>query len=284
MLNMEYMDDADRKILMDFPDDQTESLDGVHENHPLNSSDPDAIQDKTISAWSFKFYQRFFDVDTAEVWLRIQSSIVPRQDFLADIVKKKPDLYGPIWINITLILLLGWTSDLARCFIEGSRSHWRLAMLTWYRSSFLLFLYNCCLPTTIWIALEWDPINANKFSLAELFCLYGYANAVFLPMTIFCSLPWVWVKWTSAILATSLSGALISRSLKKGFYSLDGAQFYVIVFLLLAAHFMVGMCLVLLSYPSLANENMDEFDPDSSGWLSDQEMETDSDRQYELGY
>lgn len=55
-----------------------------------------------------KFYEEYFKVSEEEVVTRIKSAIIPpfREDFLESI-QPNPDMYGPFWIQTTLIFLLG---------------------------------------------------------------------------------------------------------------------------------------------------------------------------------
>ena len=46
---------------------------------------------------------------------RVVHSFVPRlgTNFLRDRVKDRPDLYGPLWIPITLVFAMGFSGNLA---------------------------------------------------------------------------------------------------------------------------------------------------------------------------
>lgn len=53
----------------------------------------------------------YFDVDTPMVKERLKASLKPifcqqKHWFAYDVIKEKPDLYGPIWIQITWVLLI----------------------------------------------------------------------------------------------------------------------------------------------------------------------------------
>lgn len=61
---------------------------------------------KSSTFFSFEYYQTFFDVDTMTVVERVVNSIIPKRaptDYLQLNIGTSPDLYGPIWIVITLV-------------------------------------------------------------------------------------------------------------------------------------------------------------------------------------
>lgn len=56
--------------------------------------------------WTIEYYQKYFDVYTSEVMERIISSVLPQKvsrNYFDERIKGKPDLYGPIWISVTLV-------------------------------------------------------------------------------------------------------------------------------------------------------------------------------------
>ena len=68
--------------------------------------------------FSLSFYQQFFDVDTSDVKSRIISASVPKpgKSFFDDVLRQKPDLYGPFWICVTLVVSVAVTGNLASYF------------------------------------------------------------------------------------------------------------------------------------------------------------------------
>lgn len=55
---------------------------------------------------SVRYYQPYFDVDTADVTSRLTSSLLycrSEQNFLTT-VKERPDAYGPFWVRLILII------------------------------------------------------------------------------------------------------------------------------------------------------------------------------------
>lgn len=83
-------------------------------NHPATTSLEDdgadgAGGDKptSYSFFTIEYYQQFFDVDTTIVLERIINSMVPRRapgNYLRQNIGKNPDLYGPFWVVVTLVI------------------------------------------------------------------------------------------------------------------------------------------------------------------------------------
>lgn len=65
--------------------------------------------------WTIKYYQKYFDVQTNEVVERIVSSVLPQKvsrNYFDERIKGKPDLYGPIWISVTLVSIFYLTQSI----------------------------------------------------------------------------------------------------------------------------------------------------------------------------
>lgn len=67
------------------------------------------------SIFSIEFYQKFFNVDTNIVSERITSAVIPRRapvNYLKQNIGSNPDLYGPFWIVVTLVIIILCLSSL----------------------------------------------------------------------------------------------------------------------------------------------------------------------------
>lgn len=63
------------------------------------------------SLFTIEYYQRFFNVDTTMVVDRIASSMIPKRapvNYLKQHIGTNPDLYGPFWIVVTLVISFRW--------------------------------------------------------------------------------------------------------------------------------------------------------------------------------
>lgn len=107
------IDDMSTSVNM-MMDDQTRTSAGrtmpASTSGATSLNDDEGGGDKQASNYSFftiEYYQQFFDVDTPIVLERILNAIVPRRasgSYLRQNIAKNPDLYGPFWIVVTLVM------------------------------------------------------------------------------------------------------------------------------------------------------------------------------------
>lgn len=83
-------------------------------------SDAAVVDDTVVQPSSFcgcfsvAFYRPYFDVDTNQVSARLRKAMWPMSpETFNDVVGNKPDLYGPTWICLTLVFVIGVTSNMS---------------------------------------------------------------------------------------------------------------------------------------------------------------------------
>ncbi|KAF3147002.1 hypothetical protein TWF594_003052 [Orbilia oligospora] len=132
--------------------------------------------------WSLSFYAQFFNVDTSEVLRRCFAALFPKSNFL-DVLEGNPDLYGPVWIASTVVLMLFLTSTLASYFakVKGSDGfNYNFTSLT--GAAGLVYGYTALVPVALWGVLKW--YGSDSANLLECLSLYGYANVIWVPVSI----------------------------------------------------------------------------------------------------
>ncbi|XP_054931526.1 uncharacterized protein [Dermacentor andersoni] len=68
------------------------------------------------SFWKFSYYQSLFDVTTNDVLRRLLWSAMPQfssPSYLEKHIRPNPDLYGPIWVGLTLVVTTSVSSNVA---------------------------------------------------------------------------------------------------------------------------------------------------------------------------
>merc|ERR1712232_348073 len=98
---------------------------------------------------------------------------------------KGPDLYGPIWITLTLVFLVAVTSNMSLYLHHRHKSksivdeggiaaekEWDYDVNQLLHATWILYSFSIGLPTMLWFVLR--VANVRKFGLVELICLYGY--------------------------------------------------------------------------------------------------------------
>ncbi|XP_039447839.1 protein YIPF1 [Culex pipiens pallens] len=148
---------------------------------------------KSSTFFSFEYYQTFFDVDTMTVVERVVNSIIPKRaptDYLQLNIGTSPDLYGPIWIVITLIFTIAISGNMASYLQNAGDHHWRYNFHLVSVAATIIVLYTSLMPLAIWALLKWfdRPTDLDESpytpSLLSLVCLYGYSLAIYIPVSI----------------------------------------------------------------------------------------------------
>ena len=66
----------------------------------------------------FAIFKKYFQITSNDFILRFINSFIPFNNKFGNLIKNNPDLYGPIWIYTSLIILLSATGSLTRT-IQG---------------------------------------------------------------------------------------------------------------------------------------------------------------------
>uniref|UniRef100_A0A1X7SZD1 Protein YIPF n=2 Tax=Amphimedon queenslandica TaxID=400682 RepID=A0A1X7SZD1_AMPQE len=116
---------------------------------------------------------------------RIAAGIVPYPFNLASVVSSNPDLYGPFWICMTLVLTTALSGNISK-FFSGSvkwdfHFHEVIVLLT------CIYVYTICLPLGLWGLMVWRKVD-GRYSLFQLLTVYGYSMSAFIPLTLIISL------------------------------------------------------------------------------------------------
>ena len=219
----------------------------------------------SASFYTFDYYARFFNVNTDQVGQRILLSVMPWKTSFLETVAPNPDLYGkptgassgpagravalmppldaatsrspagPFWLATTVVFVLFVVGNMAgslTAYQSGTDFTPNFAHLS--LAATVVYCYVALAPIVLWLALKY--LGAPS-SLVQLWCLYGYALAVFVPVSvrsaarlgaenamapltaplrpcaprargqIICVIPVEGVKWAFSALAMGLSGA-----------------------------------------------------------------------------
>lgn len=164
---------------------------------------------------SLAFYQRFFNVTTQTIKQRLFRALVPRLEpfFSSD---EQPDLYGPFWVTMTLVLAMAVLGNLSnfvayvRTSSSSSKVEWRSDIAKLSIAAAVLFSLITVMPTLLWCLLR--QLDQPR-TMLHLVALYGYSLVVFLPVSVICVLPFSDVHWFFVALGTALSLFFLFRNL-----------------------------------------------------------------------
>ncbi|CAK1542772.1 unnamed protein product [Leptosia nina] len=202
--------------------------------------------------WTIEYYQKYFDVHTNEVVERIVSSVLPQKvsrNYFDERIKGKPDLYGPIWISVTLIFTIAVSGNIASYLQNANKTiHWKYDFHLVSYASTAIFCYVWLVPLALWAALKWttNPDNQDQMetqtstspTMMSLFCLYGYSLSIYIPVAILWTIQVSWLQWLLVLLGAFVSGAVLIfwllPALRKSKY------FLILVGCILAFHFLLA--------------------------------------------
>ena len=126
--------------------------------------------------WTLAFYARYFDVDTTTVLNRCLAALLPlptSPPFL-DTLDGQPDLYGPVWIATTVIVILFLTGTISKHLAATTDLPTSYDFTLLSGAAGLIYGYNLFVPAALWAALRW--FGAQSLELVECWALYGYGN------------------------------------------------------------------------------------------------------------
>lgn len=175
----------------------------------------------TPSFWKFSYYQSLFDVTTNDVLDRLLWSAVPRfsgPSYLERNIRPNPDLYGPVWVGLTLIVTTSVSSNVAG-YLEtaGQSKHfWHTDYTRVSFASTAILLYMFLVPLVLWAVLKYRQVE-SRYSLLETLCLYGYSLSVYVPISVLWAVHLLWLRWLLMIVGAGLSGFVLVSTLWPSF-------------------------------------------------------------------
>jgi hypothetical protein len=241
-------------------------------NNP-NYNNPNNQQDNTTPTGSSSFlswvccmsclrletYQVYFDMDTNDITARLKAALidfyrpdyfrlqivgdpnVPSDDGTNDstLLHKGPDLYGPMWISMTLVFCLAVTSNMAAYYEHfrsvSQSSHKNSAVTPTNSSNYvppaaveveefeydlnhliraltIVTVFSFGLPTAYWMATKCMGISQGV-SWDLWICVYGYS---LVPFVVACGILWFpfsFIQWLVLAAAATASCLLVLRNL-----------------------------------------------------------------------
>ncbi|KAG7355483.1 hypothetical protein IV203_000169 [Nitzschia inconspicua] len=251
----------------------------AQQQHQHQQQQPTSWWGNILMCLNLDSYKMYFDIDADDIVTRIRAVILhfyKPEHFRNNVVGpvktaelKGPDLYGPFWITMTLIFILGVTANF-HAFIHhttsihtggGSSSSSNsngggnttttttTSTTTAAEDEFdydinhlLNAAYICCgfvfvLPTTLWITTQ-CCMSMKALTLAEWVCLYGYSLVPFLPVAVLCIIPFAIVSWVLLAVATAVSVLLVVRNVAHPLLANDVGQAKAppVILIILGAH------------------------------------------------
>mmetsp|Transcript_8286 Transcript_8286/g.34127 ORF Transcript_8286/g.34127 Transcript_8286/m.34127 type:complete len:242 (+) Transcript_8286:157-882(+) len=152
---------------------------------------------------SVEYYRPYFDVNTDDVVKRLKYALMfcgAGSPFL-EVVREKPDAYGPWWIATTLVFLLSVTSHLTALMHFGRDYEYDFTVVTIAATT--VYAYVGVVTLAMWLGLNYWL--KTPMTLLQCGCVVGYSLTVYLPASVVCVAgPLSWPALLAAWVLSSL--------------------------------------------------------------------------------
>lgn len=177
---------------------------------------------------------KLFDVDTVDVIDRLKLAMNPlnSREYITSTLEgsagsvlgtKWPDLHGPVWVFYTTLLVLFIATTSGWLFHNADISYYLSRSGDLLPGSFAMALFQFGAPALLWTGIQFMNLSP-QLTLAQTLSLFGYANAVWIPIVIISSIiPHVSsnqvvnlsVGWAVAVIGTIWSSVFVVRNIKR---------------------------------------------------------------------
>ncbi|GAQ81537.1 hypothetical protein KFL_000830190 [Klebsormidium nitens] len=196
------------------------------------------------SMFSINYYRPYFDVDTVDVLGRIKDSFIPISGDFVEKNAANPDLYGPFWICTTLIFVTAALGNFAT-FLSfkptAAEPKWHYDINKVSYGSAIFYGYIGVIPLLLFFVMKY---YRAAIGLVQLWCLYGYSLAVFIPITFLCVIPIELARWGVVAAACLLSTLFLALNIR-GHILHTTENWYLVVLAVVALHLALGLVLKL---------------------------------------
>lgn len=161
------------------------------------------------------------------------------------------DLYGPVWIMITLIVeiaIVGFVNyhiEQATMAIELQGGMMPTHSLAYYslekvaRSAFVIYFYFVLNPLLLLLIIKY-VMNVAEVQYLWLFGIYGYSYTIFVLTTALNVVPLEWLRWSflcgSAVVSLCVIVAELVRALKEKIKGPNAVKFAGLIAFLVFSH------------------------------------------------
>lgn len=246
-------------------------------SNPMNGQ---AVQSTPFNFFSWKSwvaccrvdaYKQYFDVDTADVTDRLKASLFKFHEpdqFRTAIVGdsptetlKGPDLYGPVWIVMTLVFVLAATSNIYDFWEHHKKVHAAsneapveefevdIEHLLHACNVVLFFVFG--MSSAFWLAASCMGMPGISWGLWV--CCYGYSQMPFMVAAVLVVIfPIHMVTWLLIGLAGVASALLVVRNLSTPLMAQDAvgnAKAAPLVLAMLVVHFIYTLVIKFTFFP-----------------------------------
>lgn len=194
------------------------------------------------------YYKQYFNVTTMEMVERMKKAVFPL--YGGSIFDGgEVDLYGPIWIIITLnitITVFGNMAKYIKFVTQDESDDYSSEIKSLVKSVPLITLYFLAVPLIVSLIIRIG--GSGKISYFYLLSIYGYSFASFIPATFLYIIPSWGLKWLVLFAAAAISLFFITKELYQMVsQNLDDYKLKVVGGIMLGGH-IIFILLMRLSF------------------------------------
>jgi len=201
--------------------------------------------------YQIEHYKEYFNVKTYDVLGRLRKSLWPfcsKTSLFVD--EDRVDLYGPIWIMLTLIVeiavvgFINYQIDVAAMAIEIKEGYVPKQMLASYsltkiaRAGFVCIAYFLLNPLLLLLLIKY-VLMVDQVRFLWLFAIYGYSFTIFIITTVLNVVPLDWLRWVFLGVSGFVSFFFVCvemYSLLKGKLRQGFGKFFIVCLILALSH------------------------------------------------
>eukprot|EP00543_Licmophora_paradoxa_P006532 CAMPEP_0202456644 /NCGR_PEP_ID=MMETSP1360-20130828/13852_1 /ASSEMBLY_ACC=CAM_ASM_000848 /TAXON_ID=515479 /ORGANISM="Licmophora paradoxa, Strain CCMP2313" /LENGTH=335 /DNA_ID=CAMNT_0049076515 /DNA_START=1 /DNA_END=1008 /DNA_ORIENTATION=- len=209
------------------------------------------------SCFSVDSYLMYFDIDTADIQKRIYFSLIffyMPDKFRCEVIGvertdqlKGADLYGPIWISMTLVFFFAVTSNLSAYFRASNLEEFEYDVTHVVNAMYIIYSFSFGVPAVWWCVTQCLGLS-TPLKLMDWICLYGYSLVSYFPATILCLFPFhIWI-WFVLMVATIFSCLLVVRNVAGPLLGADPNKSGSLLIGILVSHFIFLLVLKFKFY------------------------------------
>lgn len=183
--------------------------------HDNDDDDTDPILGKQqtgpTSILDLEFFAKYFDVTTQDVRQRILWSVIPAptaDNYVERFIRTNPDLYGPLWINVTLIFAIAICGNIANYLSSGEADQWHYDFAKVGIAASTVSTYVCFIPIALWFFFWFRGCTA-MYTLLQMICLYGYSMSVYVPISLLWVISARMIQYILVVVGALASGGVL---------------------------------------------------------------------------
>lgn len=163
--------------------------------------------------------------------------------FKRDFLEKhgeKPDMYGPFWVAATLIFFSAAMGSVA-AFSQGQADPGRPGSKRVGLGAFVFFGYIFQMPCIVKLVSRYLLGASELPRLDSLICLYGYAMAIYIPVSALCVVPSDGFRWAIVMFAAVWSATFLAVSYDKASTALVGGRRVIASVIVFGSHVLLAV-------------------------------------------